>query len=119
MVEPRRELRIDGFVGAPEVIDPTKVIETPLLGGKGRQGSMRRKRGALLESPVHAFMTPVLVGLSGLDALGEDPERDPLGGELGEAGDRGRSEGMSVVATNPTGKADGPEETLGNSASWL
>jgi hypothetical protein len=110
VVELRRELHVEGFVGALEVIDPTKVIEPTLLGGEGRPGPMRGKGGALLQGPVHAFMTAILVRHSGLDALGEDPQRDPPDGKLGEAGDRGRSEGVSVVAPDPTGKAEGLEE---------
>ncbi len=35
---------------------------------------MRRKRGALLEGKVRAFVMSVLVGLSGLEALGEHPQ---------------------------------------------
>ena len=109
-LELRWELLVEGFVGALEVIDPTTVIEPALLGGEGRPGPMRRKDGALLQGPVHAFMRAILVRLSELDALGEDPQRDPPDGELGEAGDRGRSEGVSAVATDPTGKPEGLEE---------
>ena len=111
MVELRWELHVQGLMGALIVIDPTKVIEPPLLGGEGRAGSMRRKSGALLEGPVHAFMASVLVGLSRLDALWNDAQRDPPDGELGEAGDRGGSERMSVVATDPTGEAEGAKES--------
>jgi len=112
MVKLRRELHVEGLVGPLVVIDPTKVIEPALLGGEGRPGSVMRKGGSLLERPVHAFMASILVGLSGLDALGEDAEGDPPDGELGEAGDRGGSEGVPVVATDPTWEAEGAEETL-------
>lgn len=111
MVELRRKLHVEGLVGALEVIDPTKVIEPSLLGGESRAGSVRRKGGALLERPVHTFMASILVGFSGLDALGKDAEGDPPDGELGEASDGGGREGMPVVATDPTWEAEGAEET--------
>lgn len=106
-VDGGRGLHLEGFVGSLSVIEFTEFIEAPLLRRKVRAGW---KGGAFLEGAVHAFMSPVLLWLAGLDQLGLDAERDPPDGELGEAGNGRRGEGMSVVGADPPRQAKSLKE---------
>ena len=83
-------------------------VEAPLLGG----AVARRWAGGLgLEGPVHAFVSPILLGLTGLDELRQDPEPHPKGRQRGQAGERGGGKGHSVVGTNAFGEPELAEET--------
>lgn len=70
----------------------------------------RRQGGLPLEIAVHALVPRVLLRLARFDELGDDTERDPPDGKLGESGDRIRSEGMAVVGPEALGEAELPEE---------
>ncbi len=59
-----------------------EVVETALL---SRHASSGRTSCLLLQGFMHAFVAAVLLGLAGLDELGEDSQPNPPGGEGGEA----------------------------------
>jgi hypothetical protein len=63
------------------IVNPDELVEALLL----LQKVERRGLGCLfLECDVHAFMTTVLLGATGLDALDLDPESEPPDGKPGE-----------------------------------
>src|ERR1700761_2694274 len=67
---------------------------------------------ALLEGAVKPLMTSVLLGVSGLDALGNDTELDPPHAERRQAAQRLGGEGRPVIATDPSWNAELCECTL-------
>jgi hypothetical protein len=83
---------VEGLLLAPEV-------------GAGRTG------GLAFESPMHALVSAVLLGLPGLDEVGCDPEIQPPRRELGEPSEGdGGSEGGPVVRADSAGQAMKSEE---------
>lgn len=60
----------------------------------------RRPGSLAFEGTVHAFVSSVLLWLSGLDTLMRNAELDPPDGELGEATQRDRCKGSSVVGSH-------------------
>jgi hypothetical protein len=86
----------------PLVVEGTaELIEGVLLGTEVRT---RGEGGLLLEIAMHAFVPGVLLGLAGLDELWGDAELDPPDGELREATDGGRGEGVAVVGSDTLGE---------------
>jgi hypothetical protein len=71
-----------------------KVIRAPLLAG---ERGCRRPRGLLLEHPVHALVSAVLLGVAGFDPLGINPDPDPPDREAAEPPDRDGRERNSIV----------------------
>ena len=60
------------------VEDLAEAVEAALLGAQAAGGG---PGGLGLEGAVHAFVTAVLLGLAGLDELGEDAKADPPSGK--------------------------------------
>ena len=79
LVDLRRAFHGNGFVGPFGVELVQKVIEAGLL---LKTVLAWRPRGFGLESSVHAFVTAILLGFSGLDALDGDAEPQPPDGQL-------------------------------------
>lgn len=52
---------------------------------------------------MHALVAPVLLGFAGFDALREDTEAYPPGGESGETREGGGGEGHTVVGADALG----------------
>jgi len=74
--------------------------------------SLGRPCGTGFESSVHTLVAAVLLGLAGLDELGEDAEADPPDREPGEAAERVGGEGGAVVGADTLGQAVLAEEAL-------
>ena len=72
------------LVGAFVVEFLAEDVEAPLLGGAI---TGRWARGLGLEGPVHALVSPILLGFARFDEFGQDP--DPKGRQRGETGERG------------------------------
>src|SRR3954470_15835568 len=69
--------------------------------------------GLLFEGQMHAFMTAVLLGMAGLDALDADAQPQPPDGKLGEVEEAvGGSEGDAIVGANGPWQATLLEEAL-------
>ena len=89
------------FVRPDVIVGATKVVEDTLLQvevGSGRPGQ------TLLERAVHAFVSGVLLRLTGRDALVRDAELKPPDVEMGQAVNASRGEGSAVVAADGIGK---------------
>src|SRR5450432_1470597 len=73
---------------------------------------LRRVRGLRLERAVHPFVTPVLLGMAWLRALGRDSELDPPDAQGGQTADPRRRERHAVVAADVLGKPELSEHAL-------
>jgi hypothetical protein len=70
---------VDTFI--IEFVD--EAVELALLGGEAVR---RRPGGFVLERQMHAFVTPVLLGLPGFNEFGHHPQTHPPGGQSGQPG---------------------------------
>jgi hypothetical protein len=97
-------------VGPTAVVPLDEGVEPGLLlkhVGGGGLGGFR------LQGEMHAFVAAVLVGMTGLDALGVDAEAQPPDGECAEAIDGvGRGKGHAVVGANGLREAKVLERAL-------
>ena len=84
-------------------------VETLLLcRGAGSRGLNSRA----LERAVHAFVTPVLLWPTRLDALGHDAQPDPPDRQARETGRAGARERHAVVGAQPLGQAVAAKHSL-------
>jgi hypothetical protein len=79
----------------------TEALKLELLSMPSAGG---RASGCRLQGAMPAFMAAVLLGFAGLDALGEDTQEDPLGGELGEPAQGVGGKGHTVVGADALGQ---------------
>src|SRR5437667_2408995 len=89
------------------VVAVSKPIEAPLLRS---EGASRRARGLGLERPVHPLVSPVLLGMRGLDELRMNAEADPPHGEGREAAQGTRGKRRAVIGADPLREAIALEE---------
>ena len=69
------------------------------------QGCSRRPSRLLLESLVHALVSTVLLGVTGLDQFGINAEPDPPHGESAKSSNGGGGKGHTIVGANDPGKS--------------
>lgn len=102
LVDLRRALHIQSFVRALVVEDLDKLVETRLLLKKIGGGRFGR---FFFQREMHAFVTPVLLRMSGLDAFDADAQAQPPHRELAQVKERvcGR-ERYPVVAADVGGQ---------------
>lgn len=98
-----------GFVGTLVVVSLAEVIEPVLLSLLVRCG---RPKGLRLQGSMHPLVAAVLLRMSRLDQLGEDPQANPPDGKPREAPDGGGREWRSVVGADDLGEPVLPEEAL-------
>jgi hypothetical protein len=98
-----REFHIKSLMGALGVVTFQELIELGLL---LKDILARRFRGFLLKREMHAFVSSVLLGMTGLDAFDLDSEAQPPDGKLAQVIQGvGRSEWDAVIG------ADGRRES--------
>jgi hypothetical protein len=103
LVDLRRTLHVQSFVGTFVVKDLDKFFEARLLLKKISGG---RLGGLFLQGQMHALMTPVLLRMAGLDALNTDPQAEPPHRELAQVEQRMcGSERHTVIAADVGGQA--------------
>jgi len=100
LVDLRRPLHVQCFVGTVFVELLAEAVQLPLLGW---QAAGRRDGGLLLERAVYALVDGLLLGPAGLDELGIDAELDEPDGEGGEPGQGAGGEGRAVVGSDAVG----------------
>src|SRR5205823_14022752 len=84
------------------IVDTTKASEATLLTTQSRSW---RRRGVLLQSPVKALVTPVVLGASRPDPLDANTQTQQLRGEFGDSQlALRRNPGLLVVDSNGRGK---------------
>jgi hypothetical protein len=108
-VEGGRGFLVEALGWPDGVVEGAKVIEAALLSAEVLG---RRPGGVFAQGSVHAFMAAILVGLTGLDEFGANPELDPGDGELGEPSEGRGGEGWAVIGSDASGQAEGSEEML-------
>ena len=81
------------------VVVASEVIERALLLGHRLRWLLGR---ALLEGAVKPLETSVLLGVSGLDALGNDTELDPPNAQRRQAAQCFGGKGRPVIASDPS-----------------
>ena len=99
-------MRSDLVVRSLKAVEPSLLCSS--VGG-------RRSCGLSLERPVHAFVSSVLLWVSGLDEFGVDAESDPPDGEPGDPSERSGSERSAVVRADDRRQAvlsECPDECL-------
>ena len=103
LVDFRRTLHAESFMGSFGVEDLDEVIEPRLLLKKVGAGWFG---GFFFQSEMHALVTTVLLGMARLDAFDADAQAEPPDRELaqGEQGMSG-SEGNAVIAADVGGQA--------------
>jgi hypothetical protein len=73
-----------------------------------------RAHDLFLEGTVESFMPPVLLGMSGLDALGHNPQLDPPHGQRRQSTSAYRGERRAVVSADSQRQAVFPKNALKN-----
>lgn len=87
------------LVGPLGIVVPLPPDEAGLLRPDGRGG---RARGLGFERPMEPFVPGILLGVAGLDELGDDAELDPPDGELREPSEDGAT-GRAAPRALPRG----------------